>query len=103
MFDVLIYCSACQRHQVWIRYSGDLRDEVAGLYDNDLEPARIEAEYGEIVDLVKWPPPGCQNYGYSIHVHHGFSLQRVVRRHPLSDPSRHRNTGACRVAPGPAW
>ena len=56
MFNVLIYCSASQRHQVWIRYSRDLRNQVASLYDNDLEPGRIEAEYGEIVDLVEWPP-----------------------------------------------
>ncbi len=78
MFDVLIYRSARQRHQVWIRYSGDLRDEVAGFYDNDLEPDRIEAEYGEILDLVEWPPPGCQHHGYPIHIHHGLALQRVV-------------------------
>ena len=79
MFDVLIYRSACQRHQVWIRYSGDLRDEVASLYDNDLEPGGIEAEYGEILDLVEWPPSGCQNYLYPIQIHHGLTLQRVVR------------------------
>ena len=66
MLDVLIYCSACQRHQVWIRYSGDLRYEVASLYDNDLEPGGIEAEYGEILDLVEYP----------IHIHHGLALQR---------------------------
>src|SRR5258707_15269218 len=52
MFDVLIYRSACQRHQVWIRYGGDLGYEVASLDDNDLEPGGIEAEYSEIVDLV---------------------------------------------------
>ena len=79
MFDVLIYRSACQRHQVWIRYSVDRRDEVAGLYDNDLELGRIEAEYGEILDLVKWPPPGCQDYRYPIHIHYGLAIQRVVR------------------------
>jgi hypothetical protein len=46
--------------------SADLRAPIASPYDNDLDPGRLEAEYGEILDLVEWPPPGCQNYGHGL-------------------------------------
>ncbi len=59
MFDVLIYRSARQRHQVWIRNSGDLRNKVACLHDYDLEPVRIEAQFAEILNFMEGPPPGC--------------------------------------------
>ena len=80
MLDILVDRAVGERHEVWIGDFCDLRNQVARLDNDDFETTRVQAEHGEIANLVERPAPGGQDDRHSADFNHGLPFTRIIGR-----------------------
>src|SRR5437762_7877543 len=70
MDDVLIDGAGSERHQIGIRYLGNWWNEIPGLHDHNPKARGIEAQRGEVLNLMERTTPSREHQRDPLDVHH---------------------------------
>ena len=82
VLDVLVDRAVGERHEVRIGDGRDRGHQVARLDDDDLERRRVEAQRGEVRDLVERAAPRGEHEGDPVDVDHRLALGQACRSWP---------------------
>src|ERR1700733_4381213 len=85
MDNILIDRSLRKSHQPGVSQRRQFWRKVARFHHNDLVRGRLQAQAGEVDNIVVWPPLSGKNKSDPINLHHRLSQARRLRRQQKND------------------